>query len=697
MAKLTNNKNSVTFTEHGTPYSKQFDDIYFDNESGFSQSQQVFIEGNQLKERLLLANQSKGHNTSKNKLTIAETGFGTGLNFLLTLRTYQLLMQEQEIKQEQSHENNQEQKISLPKIDFISVEKYPLTKQQLQKSLALFPELTPYATPLLAQYPQQPIDECLLTFFDGQVTLKLIIDDASTGFSKLFPAPVPPKFGCPNHPLVDMWYLDGFSPEKNPDMWNNDLFTQIARLSKPQATLATFTVAGFVRRGLTEVGFRLQKKSNQGKKREILVGIFQTAPYGKGYQQRPKSTKPQQVTIIGGGIAAACAAYALTQQGVKVVLYCKDNEIAQGASSNAIGALFPLIHQLPDDISCFYQQAFWRAKAFYQTILDQGFEFSHDWCGLLDLAFDDKLKTFQQKFEQLNLWPKNLVHSVNHKSASNIANLSLNDGGLFYPNAGWIAPQECVQQIFKAAEQTGKLRIKCNVNVECINQNTDKSWQLITSKDEISVKVLLLCGGAEAISLNVLKQSSLVAIRGQVSSMKPNSQSEKLTTVICHKGYLTPVHNKVQCIGATFERGTTDTTPKTEEDIYNLTMLEQCLPNVTQWQLNNVISAKARLRCASPDHFPMVGAMPDITQHTKDYAHLAKDKNFKVHTPAPCLENLYILSGLGARGLCSAPLLADIITADLCGLPYPVSYKMLYNLAPNRFVIKDIVLHKLTV
>jgi len=673
MAKPTNNENSVIFTEQGTPYSKKFDDIYFDIESGFNQSQQVFVEGNQLKERLL--------DPSQKKITIAETGFGSGLNFLLTLRTYYLL--------------EQEQKNQLANIEFISTEKYPLTKQQLQQSLTLFPELNEYAILLIQQYPNQPIDVCKFHFFDGKITLNLIINDASHGFSKLFPAPVPPKYGCPTHPLVDIWYLDGFSPEKNPEMWNKTLFMQIARLSKPQATLATFTVAGSVRRGLTDVGFRLQKKRNKGKKREILVGIFQTAPFGKSYQQRPLSTKPQQVSIIGGGIASACAAYALTKQGVNVVIYCKDSEIAQGASSNAIGALFPLIHQLPDDISHFYQQAFWRAKEFYQEINVQGFEFSHDWCGLLDLAFDDKLKTFQHKFEQLNLWPKALLYSVNKKSASQLANLSLKDGGLFYPKAGWIAPKECVHQIFNAAQQTGKLRIKCHINVEGISQNNDKSWQLSTNKGELTAKVLLLCGGAEAITLNVLKNSSLVAIRGQVSSMKPNKQSDKLTTVICHKGYLTPSYNNQQCIGATFERGTFDTTPKTEEDIYNLTMLEQCLPNVTHWQLSDVISSKARLRCASPDHFPMVGAMPNIEQHQSVYAHLAKDKKFKVHTPAPCLENLYILSGLGARGLCSAPLLADILTADLCGLPYPVSYKMLYNLAPNRFVIKDIVQHRL--
>ncbi|PCI60687.1 MAG: bifunctional tRNA (5-methylaminomethyl-2-thiouridine)(34)-methyltransferase MnmD/FAD-dependent 5-carboxymethylaminomethyl-2-thiouridine(34) oxidoreductase MnmC [Gammaproteobacteria bacterium] len=693
MAKLTNNENSVIFTDQGVPFSTHFEDIYFDSETGYQQSQQVFIEGNQLSDKLLVSSLS----THQKTLTIAETGFGTGLNFLLTLRTYHLLATA--LKQ-QSEVNKQ-----LLNINFISIEKYPLTKAQLMQALTLFPELKPYTQLLLAQYPHEPTTKQQLNFFNNKVTLTLVFDDATQALTKLHPAPKHIRHNrSPSQPffympLVDIWYLDGFSPEKNPQMWSRDLFTQIARLSKPQATFATFTVAGFVQRGLSEVGFRVQKQASTGQKKEILTGIYQTAPYGKGYQQRAKNTKPQQVTIIGGGIASACAAYALTKQGIKVQLYCKDADIAQGASSNAIGALFPLIHQLPDNISRFYQQAFWRAKQVYQEIDQQGFKYNHNWCGLLDLAFDDKRKDFQQKFEQLQCWPKNLLYSVNNKTASHIANLPLKDGGLFFPQAGWVAPQELVQQLFNAAKQTGKLKIKCNVSVKSITQSTHvkekHSWKLNTNKGKLNATVLLLCGGAEAIKLKVMEKSSLVAIRGQVSSMQPNEQSKKLKTVICHQGYLTPQHNNQHCIGATFQRGTFNITAKEEDDIYNLNMLKQSMPNLIEWQLNDVLSSKARLRCTSPDHFPMVGAMPDIEQHKSVYAHLAKDKNFNVHTPAPYLENLYVLTGLGARGLCSAPLLADILVADLCGTPYPVDYQTLYNLAPNRFIIKDIVRHKL--
>jgi tRNA 5-methylaminomethyl-2-thiouridine biosynthesis bifunctional protein len=127
-------------------------------------------------------------------------------------------------------------------------------------------------------------------------------------------------------------------------------------------------------------------------------------------------------------------------------------------------------------------------------------------------------------------------------------------------------------------------------------------------------------------------------------------------------------------------------------------MLEKCLASLSKtigWELDDVINSKARLRCMTPDHLPMVGAMPDIQKHIETYPHLAKDKNWKYSQPAPMIDNLYIMTGFGARGICSAPLCAKILTADLCKIPYPLDNNMLFNLSPNRFIIRDIVKRKL--
>jgi len=686
LTKFVTSSPELSFQQDGAPYSNQFNDIYFDSESGYQQSEQVFLHGNDISNRIKQA---------KNSFVIAETGFGTGLNFLLTLQAY--------------HKHYQKMKDDkCPKLCFISVEKYPLSKKQLKRSLQALPQLSYFSDLLLAQYPDLELNSenqkaFSLNFIDDQVTLKVILGDATEGLSSLSS----PSNYCLNKGLVDAWYLDGFSPAKNPEMWSKELFEQIGRLSKPQASIATFTVAGFVKRQMQNIGFRTQKKAYIGNKEEMLTGVYQQNPKSnKGYQLRSTITKPQHVSIIGGGIASACAALALTKQGIKVTIYCKDNSLAQGGSSNAIGALYPLLHQQADDISLFYQQAFWRAKEVYKSVVEEGFDFPHQWSGLLEVAYKESLVKRQQKFSELNTWPKDLIHSIDASNASKLANIDLTYGGLFMPNAGWLSPQDAVKQIINAAKSTGRLRVENNILVNKIkkiktgssNNSHLKNWQLSTNKGEFDASVVVFCGGAEIIDFDWIKQLPFSSVQGQVTSMKTNDTINKRSTVICHKGYLTPSHKNVHCIGATFNKDSTSTTAKPEEDQFNINMLYKCLPELTNnidWSSKDIASSKSRLRCMTPDHMPMVGAMPDIQKHIDTYPHLAKDKKWKYNQVAPVIDNLYVMMGFGARGLCSAPLAADILTADLCGTPYPVDNDMLFNLSPNRFVIRDIVRRKI--
>ncbi len=686
MTNIKHTNPPLTFTSQGAPFSVYFDDIYFDTEMGCQQSQCIFIEGNQLTKHLMaIANEHNNASVEKKtlakSLVIGETGFGTGLNFLLTLQAYKnvafLLKQQNKLLQ-------------LPQLEFITTEKYPLSRTQLKTALAVLPEIAELTSLLVEQYPENPTGKITLYFEEKKVKLTLLFEDARQAFSTL----TVPKQG-----LIDIWYLDGFSPKKNPDMWHEQLFFQLARLSKNNASLATFTVAGLVRRGLEKVGFRVKKQSTKGQKKQILIGKFQqNLNTDKGYQLRPKIKKPQHVAIIGGGIASACAAYALVKKGIKVTLYCKDKAIAQGASSNAIGALYPLLHQKQDKISCFYQQAFWHAKKFYQKLLTEKFYFDHDWCGLLEISYKESLQKRQHYFQHHAIWPRQLIQSINAEEASEKANITLAYGGLFIPQAGWIAPQQLVEQIFKAALATKRLKIKNNIEVTQLmplTKNKSLSWQLQTNKGKFKANILIICGGAESINLAPIKQLPLHSVRGQITAVKTKAVTSKLNTVICHKGYLTPQNNGVHCIGATFTKNSFDTQTTTADDEYNLTMLKQCVPDLALWDKNDITFSKARLRCMTPDHLPIVGAMPDIAQHLQAYAHLAKDKNWKISTPAKYIDNLYILTGLGARGLCTAPLLADILVADLCATPYPINDEELFNLAANRFIIRDIIKRKL--
>ncbi|WP_254849520.1 bifunctional tRNA (5-methylaminomethyl-2-thiouridine)(34)-methyltransferase MnmD/FAD-dependent 5-carboxymethylaminomethyl-2-thiouridine(34) oxidoreductase MnmC [Thalassotalea sp. PP2-459] len=657
---MTDN-NHIHFQEDGSPFSDKFDDIYFDTESGYLQSQRVFIEGNQIREKLL---------TSQSRLTIAETGFGTGLNFLLTLRLYHEL---------QSTE-------TLPELHFITTEKYPLNGTQLQKSLACLPHLSQFATQLLAQYPETLTGNTELLFCQGKVTLTLLIGDATASLASL---------SCSNKGMIDAWYLDGFSPAKNPHMWREELFKELGRLSIANASVATFTVAGNVRRGLTNNGFRVQRINYGGKKKEILTGKFQhSARFGKGYQLRPLRSKPQHVSIVGGGIASACLAYKLVHKGIHVTLYCKDKQLAQGASNNPIGALYPLIHQKADELSQFYQHALANARSFYQALISQGASFSHDWCGLLELSFNDKLQKRQQGISDSAIWPNSLIRSVDAKEASQLSGVTLSDGGLYIPDAGWVAPHELTTAIIDLLQPTGLLKVKYNVTVEAIKQLINKKWQLQTNKGQLMASNLVMAAGAETIKIAPISQLPLQPVKGQITALTTNKQSKSLSTVICHKGYLTPESNGIHCIGATFEKDKFDTTTEDQADQYNLRMLKESMGNQLGWQSSDIIDSKARVRCMTPDHLPISGPMAKVSQHTEIYSHLSKDKNWRYQTPAPYMQNLYVLTGLGARGICSAPLLAEILTADICGTPYPVNNEMVFSVSTNRFIIRDIIKRK---
>jgi tRNA 5-methylaminomethyl-2-thiouridine biosynthesis bifunctional protein len=658
-------------------YSLHFNKSYSNSKSSYLQSDFIFIQKNQIKRRLSAA---------IGNFTIAEIGFGMGLNFLLTLQAYQKLQQDTLTK--------------LVPLHFISVEKYPLSKMQLKASLSMLTQLEYFSSALIESYPDtfnEALAQChQANFLNGQVRLTLIIDESVQGLSSL----KSPKGG-----LVDAWYLQNMSSNKTPDMLNELLFTHIGRLSKEQATLTTLMVKPFVKQHLVDIGFRIENQVTPDKSKEMFYAVMQSNPVTKkGYQLSPHITKPKHVSIIGGGIASACVAHALTKQGIKVTLYCKDKSLAQGGSSNAMGAIYPLLHQETDDISDFYQQAFWHAKALYTEIASKGFPFDHKWCGLLEISYKEALIKRQELFEKLNTWPKSLIHGVNAQEASKLANIDLPYGGLFMPHAGWVSPQGLVSSIFNVSKATNCLTIITDTHITKIQQVTNntttksnKSWRLYSKQGEFNASVLVVCAGADSIDIEQLKPLPLTPTRGQVTSMASNTHINKLSTVICHKGYLTPENKGTHCIGATFQKNDTNVNTNRVDDHYNLTTLRKCLPELSKkinWQEQDISSSKARLRCMSRDHLPLVGAVPDIKQHIQAYPHLAKDKNWPYNQPAPCIDNLYILLGLGARGLCSAPLAADILAAELCNTPYPMTKQKIFNLSPNRFIVRDIIKRK---
>ncbi len=219
----------------GQPFSNRYGDVYFSTDSGLEETRHVFLQGNHLAEcfEALQAGES---------LCIGETGFGTGLNFLCAWQLFE--------------------QVAPPgaSLDFFSVEKFPLGDDELHAALALWPELHMQAEVLLTRWHRRVPGWNRWHIAGGRVRLTLVLDDVMAALPQL-PAG-----------SVDAWFLDGFSPAKNPEMWSDAVLVNIARASREGATLATYTSAGWVRRGLQQAGFSVQRVPGFGRKREMVRG-----------------------------------------------------------------------------------------------------------------------------------------------------------------------------------------------------------------------------------------------------------------------------------------------------------------------------------------------------------------------------------------------------------------------------------------
>ncbi|EEA8742148.1 tRNA (5-methylaminomethyl-2-thiouridine)(34)-methyltransferase MnmD, partial [Salmonella enterica subsp. enterica] len=358
---------TLEFNAEGTPVSRDFDDVYFSNDNGLEETRYVFLGGNRLAERFPVH--------SHPLFIVAESGFGTGLNFLTLWQAFDSF-------------RSAHPQATLQRLHFISFEKFPLTRDDLALAHQHWPELAPWAEQLQAQWPL-PLPGCHRLLLDrGRVTLDLWFGDINELTDQL---------DATLNQTVDAWFLDGFAPAKNPDMWTPNLFNAMARLARPGATLATFTSAGFVRRGLQEAGFTMQKRKGFGRKREMLCGVMEqhlmptlSAPwfYRSGSEKR-------ETAIIGGGIASALLSLALLRRGWQVTLYCADDQPAQGASGNRQGALYPLLSKHDAAINRFFPTAFTFARRLYDAL---PVSFDHAWCGVTQLGWDEKS---QQKIAQM--------------------------------------------------------------------------------------------------------------------------------------------------------------------------------------------------------------------------------------------------------------------------------------------------------
>ena len=675
----------VHFNESGTPVADHFDDVYFSNDSGIDETQHVFVAGNDLAERW-----QQWRNPT---FVIAETGFGTGLNFLVAMRAFN-----------EFRAANPDH--PLKRLYFITTEKFPLPQQDMQRALEAFPALKDEAQALASLYPMG-LEGCHRLHFDNHsTTLDLWIGDVHE---------LLPQWHSPVNGLIDAWFLDGFAPSKNPDMWTDALFSQMARLSKTGTTFGTFTAAGIVKRGLAGVGFTIKKRNGFGRKRDMLTGVFNQdhenvqhklrLPAGPYYRYANDSLdKTSKVAVVGSGLAAATACLALVKRGISTTLYFDGDTLASGASGNPQGGFYPQLHSEASIASRIQAHSFLYARQAYDHTIEHAkacglADVAHDFCGVIQLSFNDKVAERQNKLAAADVWPEALIKPVNSKEVSDIANLALPYSGLYIGLGGWISPPQLVTAMIEEALQSGKLTLKPNHTyvsheaVETTKQRVQIRFNLDSAENEevITADHLILALGAGAVNASDFNSLSLRPVRGQVEAIPTQMPIEQLNTVLCHKGYMTPVFEGRHALGSTYVKNDLSTDVRGDETEMNLATHEQALANTDIVQaLQHDGKARAATRLGSPDHQPVVGALHNFDSLKELYTMLGVGKPL---TSAPVLPSSVVstLTCLGSRGLTTAPLMAEVLVSSLCKEPLPLSNDLLNAVNTSRFMTREAI------
>lgn len=578
--------------------NSDYDDVYFQVGHGHSESHFVFLEKNRISERITALWQAARDGKQGGRLCVAELGFGTGLNMLLVAKLWR---DTAALFGDVGDDHR-------PQLFLTSIEKHPIEKSDLNELHAAWPDLADVSAPLLAQYPPLVRGFHTLVLADD-IRLLLCLGDVRDMLPLL-------------DVKADAWFLDGFTPSKNPDMWDDALYAHLWRCSAAGGTLSTFSSAGHVRRALTQTDWSVKKVKGFGIKWSMTVAH-------KTDDIAPAQPLPR-VAIIGAGIAGASAAFALAERGCAVTVYDRHSHAAAEASGNAVGIIYPKLTVDGAPMGQLYSHAF----CYTTTLLNRLQVKSWHVCGVKKTDDDSDARARTAKLMANHAYPPDFARAESD--------------GLFFARGGTIAPPDFVARLLDHP------RITC-----VYGHNTDPDS--ITDAD-----VIILASANATASFAPARDLPLRPLRGQIVQLRATAASHTLDHVICHDGYITPAIDGMHYAGATFQKEAPAadapdhlSAPRAQDNIEIVDALMAQLPALG-FSHNDIVAGRAAYRATTPDKLPMVGALADHP-------------------------HIYVMAGFGAHGLTTAPLCGALLASQICGDPLPVPMPLAAQLLPRRF------------
>lgn len=671
---MSSSDSAVLDWHDGQPRSRRFGDIYFSRSGGLDEARHVFIDGNDLPSRWrALAPDAR--------FTVGELGFGTGLNFLCAWQAFL------------RHAPPGAQ------LHYVSCELEPLGSAELRAALALWPDLSAVAQPLLAQYRAPAPGWHRFAFPGHSVHLTLLVGDARECLPRLAAR-------------VDAWFFDGFSPDRNPQLWEPGLFRAAAACSAPDATLSTYSVAGAVRRAAADAGFEVWKAPGFGSKRDMLRARLRAdvpmrrssswrsaalapshddasgaahADHAAHLGERQAVPRARSATVIGAGLAGCCVAYSLARRGWRVRLVERHQRIATEASGNAQGILYARLGAGAAPLHRFVLAGYqYSLRLLRQLLPCDGVQWSD--APVLQLARDAADARRHAAIADLGL-PASLVRGVDASEAAAIAGIELGAGGLVFEGGGWVHPPAFCAALAASAG----IELALGRTVRDVRTGADGRIALDfdapsgaavdgarrigrgdphrDDRDQIDEApgIVVIATAGAALDFSATAHLPLRFNRGQVTQLPATPASAAMRAVVCAERYLAPAREGWHTTGATFSREAR-ADARAQDDAENLAMVETLSPLLhAQWCASDSIASatgRAGVRCVSPDYLPLVGALCDARGRT--------------------LPNLFVSLAHGSRGLISAPLAAEALAAYLEDEPAPLPVDSMVALAPQR-------------
>lgn len=690
------------------PYAPDYGDVYHPSAGAWQQARGVFLGGNGL----------PGRWQGRDRFVILETGFGLGNNCLATWAAWR------------------QDPRRCDRLFFVSIEKHPLRPDDLAAVHALpaAHALAAHVPVDLASLPARPPDAPDAAINDpiwrqalaarlhaawppltpGWHTLHLdhlVSEDGREQSLTLLlglgdVAELLPGLQA----TVDAFYLDGFAPARNPEMWHGPMLSRINRLAAADATAATWSSARAVRDALTQAQFEVEKRPGENGKWAITVARHQPRfihPATPGGLWPTPSRR--NAIVIGAGIAGCSAADALTREGWQVTLLDANPGPAQGASGNPGGLFHTIVHG-DDGVHARTHRA--AALATWRRVrawIDSG-ALPGQAAGLLRLDPRQDADGARALAERLP-WLGEQATWLDQDEAMARTGLPVPSGGWWFPQAGWMSPADACRLLLDDATARchpgGQplLRPRWSTPVHALRRD-DGGWQALDAHGQVLAEAgsLVIANAWQASALlETLPADQAVAcppvsaVRGQVSVLPADLAGPRPLAPVAGQGYVLSLSDGRLLCGATTQHHDDEAVLRPVDHVHNLSQALRlgALPTGTTEAHLPDMAASDRLtgrvgwRATTPDRLPLVGALPwhpdrlaaQPPARAEQVRMLPRERNEQ--------GGLYLIGGLGSRGLTWSMLAGELLAHWVCGTPCPVEAELRDALDPARFLARQ--------